>query len=138
MPVSLDDRALLTAGVLGVGVLVLLAWIAAKGGEGVGRAVGEVAAGAAVGAVKGVGDVVGLPDPADPVTHAEGEAALAEGDYLEASAKLPALEFLGSIGSSIGLALGEFVYGPGDARAVYGTPGEPKEYNARDPFSGGW
>lgn len=49
---------------------------------------------AATGAVYGLGSAAGLPDTRLPETVAAGQAALARGDYLEASLKLPAGDFL--------------------------------------------
>jgi hypothetical protein len=94
--IPLSDRDLIVYGALGVLGIAALVYVIARP-EQTGRALANAAGGLAVGVVKGAGDVLGLPDPADPQTLTEGRQALARGDLWEASLKLPAAEFFAGL-----------------------------------------
>jgi hypothetical protein len=99
---AVDKRTLLLgAGALVAGVGVL--WFITQHGKATGQAVGKGATDLVTGLAIGVGQGFGLPDSSDARVVSEGRAALERGDYLEASKKLPASEFLGGIGSKIGI-----------------------------------
>ncbi len=98
----LQSRELLVGAGIAIGGALLLYVLAKRGGD-IGKAIGAGASDAAAGVVIGVGSTVGLPDTTDAQTVAEGRAALDRGDIFEASQKLPATEFLGGLGSRLGL-----------------------------------
>lgn len=104
---SLSRNELLALGA--VGALVLVAVLGSRAGRelavGSGKTAGRFVGNVATGAVIGLGEVAGLPDTTDAQTIGEGRAALASGAYLEASTKLPAVEFLNGLGSKFGLWL---------------------------------
>lgn len=104
MKLSLPGPLLIGAGVAaGAVVLLYLATIAGKsGGDRAGKGLGNFAGGLAVGLVKGAGEAIaGLPDPSDPDTERAGQQALARGDYLEASKKLAAGDFLAGVAGNL-------------------------------------
>lgn len=121
-----SDAVLIGAAVVGVAVL---AFVLSRYGSQIGKAVGAGAGNLAGGAVIGLGSTVGLPDTSDPVTVAAGRNALDRGDYVEASLKLPASEFLGGIGSKFGLWLAGVTH-PVSPQAggsvVFGGPAAPR------------
>jgi len=94
-PAKLQSWALLA--VLGVG-LGLAAWVAVRGARGAGqdaaKAIGRAALNAAGGAVVGVGELVGLPDPATVASRGKCCAAMAAGENFRASLYCSASEFL--------------------------------------------
>lgn len=96
---------LLMYGALGVGALVLVGLIASGKAGTVGQTLAkgatDLAGGVAGGVVIGIGDQLGLPDTSDAQTVSEGRAAVARGDWLTASFKLPAAEFIAAIKNRI-------------------------------------
>lgn len=118
---------------IGVGVaagavvlLYVMATTGRSGGEKAGQGIGNFTGGLAVGLVKGVGEAIGgLPDPADPDTERAGQQALVRGDYLEASKKLAAGDFLAGVAGN----LREWWSGD-DARIVAMTSGAPRDMTA--------
>lgn len=78
--------------VVGIGL-----WLVAKNAKNLSKATVDLAGNVAAGAVIGVGDQIGLPDTSQPSVVDEGHAAVARGDWLEASFKLPAPEFLAAV-----------------------------------------
>ena len=119
MIVPSNRELLIGAGAVVAAVVVL--YVVAKKGPEIGRALGQGVGGLAVGGVVGIGDALGLPDPSNQVTYSEGQQALDSGDYLGASMKLPALDFLGGVGSQFGLWWYEVTHGdenPGGAVAI--------------------
>lgn len=89
-------------GVVAIGAIVKGG---ARAGQALGQGVGGFVGGAAVGTVYGLGGTVGLPNTSDANVQAAGKAALDSGRYIEASAKLPALDFLNGVGSKFGIWL---------------------------------
>lgn len=81
-------------------VLVAVVYVWRRGFQGVAadttRAAANLAGGAVVGTVKGVGDVIGIPD----TDKSKCERALAEGRYWDASFDCPAGDFIKGVFSS--------------------------------------
>lgn len=101
----MPSQAILIAGGV-LAAVIALVWLTRKGnatalGMSAGGAAVELVDGAITGTVKGIGSVVGLPD----TDRKKGEAALAAGDWLGASAYLPASDFLGAVGSWVGTSV---------------------------------
>lgn len=121
---------------LGAGALLAAAgvlWFVSRNAREAGRQVVSAAENLAAGAVVGVGEIVGLPDPSDAQTAAEGRAALDRGDYFEASQRLPALEFLNGIGSRFGL----WVYERTHPEERDEGAGDGETFNYAERYDGG-
>lgn len=86
---------LIGAGAVAAGVVVI--FLLTRFGKDAGRAIARGTLDLGAGAVIGVGESFGLPDTSDAAVRARGHAALARGDYLEASTHLPAGEFLSGL-----------------------------------------
>lgn len=117
--VSGDTVVMLVGGVL-VGLAALYALRAVKDSL-------PKLANAPANAVLGLGDLLGVPR----TDVAAGEAAWSRGDYLEASTKLPAADFVGHvIDAATGNKAEAIVHG--------GTPKQDSPWSQAEPEGQGW
>lgn len=84
----MSDRDLMLMGLVGI----VLFWVS-RNARAVGSAVAETAGEVAVGAVEGLGQVIGIP----PTNQTQCQRDIAAGDWWEASFSCPAGDFLGAV-----------------------------------------
>lgn len=101
--VPFTDKQILIGGAVLAGLG--LAWYAARGAQGIGADIGSATVkavdGVAAGVVVGIGGLFGLPD----TDAAKGNAAVAAGDWLGASAYLPAPQFVAAVTQNASTAI---------------------------------
>lgn len=114
-----DKRdVVVVAGIAAVAVVGL--YLIATRGKQIGKSVGHGVAETGAGIVVGIGESFSLPDTTDAVVVGQGRAALERGDLLEASQKLPALEFLNGLGSKLGISVYNLTHTDEGAKLLYG------------------
>lgn len=110
---------------LGLGVYVWRKGGAGPAGEGAGRAIVDGAAGVGVGVVKGIGQIVGIPD----TSESECESAKRSGDLWRASFVCPATDFAAQAWRRVRTpAIDESILDPRDAMARRPAGGEARAH----------